>query len=124
MSLVGDGVNLVIDYEMIKHKTDANETGESELITAKRLLNSVVSAHKGMIDVIDYDALACNSIFINHCLELGVHSVIRVKNNNNLSIRTLKVQPIKKTQLNNGLTETIQLSLMNQHFIWMSCTTT
>lgn len=96
MSLVGDGVNLVIDYEMIKHKTDVNDTGEGELITAKRLLNSVVSAHKGMIDVIAYDALACNSIFINHCLELGVHSVIRVKNNNNLSIREIKRTTNKK----------------------------
>lgn len=99
MSLIGDGVNLVIDYEMIKHKKEANDTGEGELIAAKRLLNSTVLAHKGLIDVVAYDALACNSIFINHCLELGIHSVIRVKNNNNLSIREIKKTTNKKDSI-------------------------
>jgi len=27
MSLIGDGANLVIDYEMIKHRKEANDTG-------------------------------------------------------------------------------------------------
>ena len=90
MSLIGDGANLVIDYEMIKHRKEANDTGEGELISAKRLLNRAVSTHKGLIDVVTYDALACNSIFLNECIALNIDAVIRVKDNYNLSIRKVK----------------------------------
>ena len=57
MSLIGEGANLVIDYEMIKHRKEANDTGEGELIAAKRLLNRAVSAHKGLIDLISEHSL-------------------------------------------------------------------
>lgn len=90
MSLIGDGANLVVDYEMIKHRKEANDTGEGEIIAAKRLLNKAVSVHKGLIDVVTYDALACNSIFINECLKLNINAVIRVKDNYNLAIRKVK----------------------------------
>ena len=39
MSLIGECANLVIDYEMVKHKTEPKDTGEGELIAARRLLN-------------------------------------------------------------------------------------
>ena len=90
MSLIGDGPNLVIDYEMIKHRKEANDTGEGELIAAKRLLNRAVSAHRGLVDVVTYDALACNSIFLNECINLNIDAVIRVKGNHNLAIRKVK----------------------------------
>ena len=90
MSLIGDGANLVIDYEMIKHRKEANDTGEGELITAKRLLNRAISTHKGLVDVVTYDALACNSVFLNECLNLNIDAVIRVKDNYNLAIRNVK----------------------------------
>ncbi len=90
MSLIGNGANLLIDYEMIKHRKQANDTGEGELIAAKRLLNKAVSAHKGFVDVITYDAFACNSIFLNECLNLNIDAVIRVKDNYNLAIRKVK----------------------------------
>ena len=90
MSLIGDGANLVIDYEMIKHRKEANDTGEGELIAAKKLLNRAVSTHKGLIDVVTYDALACNSVFLNECLSLNIDAVIRVKDNYNLAIRNVK----------------------------------
>ena len=90
MSLIGDGANLVIDYEMIKRRKEANDTGEGELITAKRLLNRAISTHKGLVDVITYDALACNSVFLNECLNLNIDAVIRVKDNYNLAIRNVK----------------------------------
>jgi len=90
MSLIGDGANLVIDHEMIKHRKEANDTGEGELIAARRLLNKGVRANKGLIDVVTYDALACNSIFVNECIDLNVDAVIRVKDNYNLSIRRVK----------------------------------
>ena len=60
MSLISDGANLVIDYEMVKHRKEANDTGEGELISVRRLLNRAVSTHKGLIDVVTYDALASN----------------------------------------------------------------
>jgi hypothetical protein len=78
MSLIGDGPNLVIDYEMIKHRKEANDTGEGELIAAKRLLNRAVSAHRGLVDVVTYDALACNSVFLNECINLNINALIRV----------------------------------------------
>ena len=82
--------NLVIDYEMIKHRKEANDTGEGELIAAKRLLNRAVSAHRGLVDVVTYDALACNSVFLNECLKLNIEAVIKVKDNYNLAIRKVK----------------------------------
>ena len=66
------------------------DTGEGELIAAKRLLNKGVGAHKGLIDVITYDALACNSIFINECISLNIDAVIRVKGNYNLAVDEVK----------------------------------
>ena len=56
----------------------------------KRLLSNVVNNHKNLINVVIYDALVCNSIWINHCIELGVDSVIRAKYNNNNSLRQVK----------------------------------
>ncbi|MBN2835618.1 MAG: transposase, partial [Candidatus Delongbacteria bacterium] len=91
---------MVIDFEMVKHKTEPNDTGEGELIAARRLLDRVVSAHKGLIDVVAYDALACNSIFLNKCIDLGIDAVIRVKDNYNLAIREVKRITNKKEPVN------------------------
>ncbi len=79
MSLIGDGSNLVIDFEMNKYKNIPNDTGMGELVAAKKLLNRVILAHKGLIDVVTYDALACNSSFINECIKLNIDAVIRIK---------------------------------------------
>ena len=49
----------------------------------KRLITSVLKSHKELIDVVVYDALACNSIWINHYSNLGVDAIVRAKNNNN-----------------------------------------
>jgi len=105
MSLIGDGPNLVLDFEMNKHKNTPSDTGEGELAAAKRLLYRVVTAHKGVIDVEAYDSLACNSPFINACDNLGVDAVIRVKDNYNLAIRKVKKITNKKKPIkywNNG----------------------
>lgn len=101
MSLIGDVANLVIDYEMIKHRKEANDTGEGELIAAKRLLKRAVSTHKALIDVITYDALACNSVFLNECLKLKINAVIRVKDNYNLAIRRIKTLTNTKLPIRN-----------------------
>jgi predicted transposase YbfD/YdcC len=96
MSLVGSGHNLVLDYEMYNCKIDSSKKDEGELNVSKRLLTRVISQHKSFIDIVTYDALACNSKFINHCIEEGVDTVIRVKKNNNNSIKEVKRSVNKK----------------------------
>ena len=56
----------------------------------------MVTVHNGLIDVVAYDALACNSPFINECERLGVDAVIRVRDNCNLAIRKVKKITNKK----------------------------
>ena len=57
----------------------------------------MVSSHNGLIDVVAYDALACNSPFINECRNLNIEAVIRVKKSHILSINKVK----KETNLKN-----------------------
>lgn len=90
MSIVGDGPKLVIDFENYKPGQDSSSKDEGEQNVAKRLLTNVVSVHKKLIDVVVYDALACNSVWLNHCIEHGVDAIVRAKNNNNNSIREVK----------------------------------
>ncbi|HEY8909123.1 MAG TPA: transposase [Desulfosporosinus sp.] len=90
MSTVGIGPKLVIGFEMYKPGQDAASKDEGELNVAKRLISSVVKSHEKLIDVVVYDALACNSIWINHCKSFGIDSVFRAKNNNNSSLRLVK----------------------------------
>lgn len=97
MSTVGFGPKLVIGFEMYKPGQDSVSKDEGELSVAKRLISSVVKSHKKLIDVVVYDALACNSIWINHCKDLGVITIIRAKNNNNNSLRLAK-KTVNKTE--------------------------
>jgi len=90
MSTVGIGPKLVIGFEMYKPGQDAVAKDEGELSVGKRLISSVVKSHKNLIDVVVYDALACNSIWINHCKNLGIDAIVRAKNNNNNSLRLAK----------------------------------
>lgn len=90
MSTVGMGPKLVIGFEMYKPGQDAVAKDEGELNVGKRLISSVVKSHRKLIDVVVYDALACNSIWINHCKSLGIDAIVRAKNNNNNSLRLAK----------------------------------
>ena len=54
------------------------------------MLSRVLGNHKNFVDIVTYDALACNSKSINHCIELGVDAVIRVKQNNSNTINDIK----------------------------------
>ena len=92
MSTVGIGPKLVIDFEMYKPGQDSASKDEGELNVAKRLISSVVKSHKKFIDVVVYDALACNSIWINHCKNLGIDAIVRAKNNNNNSLSQQKMK--------------------------------
>jgi len=90
MSIVGDGAKLVIDFENYRLRQDSVSKGEGEQSAAKRLLTDVVSVHKRLIEVGVYDALACNSVWINHCIEHGVDVIVRTNNNNN------RIKEVKK----------------------------
>jgi hypothetical protein len=90
MSIVGEGLKLVIDFEMYKTGYDSILKDEGELNVAKRLISSVAKSHKNFVDVVVYDALACNSVWINHCKNIGIDAVVRSKNNNNKSLRQVK----------------------------------
>ncbi len=90
ISIVGDDLKLAVDFEMYNPKIDSSSKDEGEQNVAKRLLSRVVSIHKKFIDVVVYDALVCNSTWFNHCAALGVGTIVRVKNNNNKSLREAK----------------------------------
>lgn len=90
MSLVGSHPKLILDFEMYKGTSDSSEKSEGELSTAKRLLEKVRQTYKGMVDVVVYDALACNSVWINHCITNEFTPVIHVKENNISSIKVVK----------------------------------
>lgn len=90
MSLIGDGPRLVVDFEMINPSKDSSIKDEGELTASKRLISRDSKQNKGKVDVIVYDALACNSIWINHLINLNIDAVVRVKKNNNRSLRDAK----------------------------------
>jgi hypothetical protein len=97
MSTVGMGPKLVIGFEMYKPGQDSTSKDEGELSVGKRLISSVVKSHRKLIDVVVYDALACNSIWINHCKSLGIDTIVRAKNNNNNSLRLAR-KTVNKTE--------------------------
>jgi hypothetical protein len=65
-----------MDYEMYNCKVDSSKKDEGEVNVSKRLFSRVSGNHKSFVDIVTYDALACNSKFINHSIELGVDAVI------------------------------------------------
>ena len=90
ISTIGDGPVLTVGFEMYKPGVDSISKDEGELNVAKRLITDVSRTYGNLFDVVVYDALACNSKWINHCLNLEVDVVVRVKNNNNNSIKAIK----------------------------------
>ncbi|KLU65779.1 transposase DDE domain protein [Desulfosporosinus acididurans] len=90
ISIVGKGPKLVIGFEMYRPGEDSESKDEGELNVAKRLLSSTMKSHKNLMDVVVYDALACNSVWINHCRNLGIDTIVRAKNNHNNSLRFVK----------------------------------
>ncbi|WP_407312469.1 hypothetical protein [Desulfosporosinus sp. SB140] len=99
MSTVGMGPKLVIGFEMYKPGQDAVAKDEGELSVGKRLISSAVKSYRKLMDVVVYDALACNSVWINHCRNLGIDAIVRAKNNNNNSLRLVKRGQISRRQL-------------------------
>jgi len=46
-----------------------------------------------------YDALACNSVWINHCITLGTNIIVRAKNNKNNSLIRAKKKVNKSEEI-------------------------
>jgi len=91
LSTVGNvGTKLVVDFEQYKHGTDNASKNEGELTAAKRLIKRVTKEHNNFVDVIVYDALACNSEWINVCIDAKIDTIVRVKKNNINSIKEVK----------------------------------
>lgn len=91
ISTVGNaGVKLVVDFEPYRPLVDKPSKNEGELTAAKRLIKRISNDHKDFVDVIVYDALACNSEWINTCIDAKIDTVVRVKKNNINSIKEVK----------------------------------
>lgn len=98
MSLIGKEPRLIMDFELYKGSEDSSKKDEGELTVAKRLLSRVVKEHKNTVNAVVYDALACNSSWIYHCMANKVTPVIHVKDNNIRSIKEVKSK-INKSDL-------------------------
>ena len=98
MSTIGDGPKLVLGFEMCKPRDDYTKD-EGELVSSKQLISEVVGNYRNFVDIVIYDALACNSIWINHCLDLGIDVIVRVKKNKNNSIRQVKKETNKQESI-------------------------
>ncbi len=92
MSLIGKEPRLIIGLELYKGTEDSSEKDEGELTVAKRLLSRVCKEHKNTLDVVVYDALACNSSWINYCIDHKVIPIVHVKDNNITSIKEVKTK--------------------------------
>jgi hypothetical protein len=92
LSTIGDRARLVLDFEPYRAGIDKAEKDEGELTTAKRLLKRTTADHKDLINVVVYDALGCNSEWLNACDESAVDAIVRVKCNNIKSVKEIKKQ--------------------------------
>jgi hypothetical protein len=99
LSTIGEGAKLIIDFEQYKPKEDSATKDEGELTVAKRLINRVSQNHKNLLDVVVYDAIACNSEWINACIKSGIDTVVRVKSNNIESVREIKKKVNKSDEV-------------------------
>lgn len=96
ISTIGDGPSLTVGFEMYKPGVDCASKDEGELNVAKRLVSDVSRIYGNLFDVVVYDALACNSKWISHCIDLDINVVIRAKENNINSLRDVKKRTNKK----------------------------
>ena len=96
LSTIGKEPRVILDYECYHGTMDPSNKDEGELTVAKRLLTRVAKTHKNLVDVIVYDALACNGSWINYCLDNAVIPIVRVKNSNIIGIKEVKKKIGKK----------------------------
>ena len=95
MSIIGDGPKLTLGFRECKPR-EQQSRDEGELVASKQLISNVTGTYKNFIDVVVYDALACNSCWINLNINLGIDVVVRVKKNKNNSIKQVKKKTNKQ----------------------------
>jgi len=96
MAIIGKGPKLTVGFEMYKPGVDSTSKDEGELNVAKRLISDVSTTYENLFDVVVYDALACNSVWINYCLALKIDVIVRAKDNNINSLKQVKKSTNKK----------------------------
>ena len=89
LAMIGDGPKLTLGFQMCRPR-ELYSKDEGELIASKQLISDISGTFKNFIDAVVYDSFACTSIWINHCLDLDIDAVVRVKKNKNNSIRQVK----------------------------------
>jgi len=99
---------------MYKPGVDSTSKDEGELNVAKLLILGVSITYGKLFDVVVYDALACNSKWINLCVNLGIDVIVRAKDNNINSLwqvkrSTNKIEPIEIWEKEKGF-ESIRVS--------------
>lgn len=80
----------IIDFELDQGSGGSSKKAEGELTASKRLLVKACKTYNGLIDIARYDALACNSIWINHCINIKITPALHVKENNISSVKEIK----------------------------------
>jgi hypothetical protein len=60
MSIIGSGPKLTIGFAMARPGEDPAAKDEGELNVARRLISNVMGAYPIFIDIVVYDAFACN----------------------------------------------------------------
>ena len=63
MALIGDGTKLTLGFRECKPREEYTKN-EGELIASKHLISDVTRTFRNFIDVVVYDSLGCNSIWI------------------------------------------------------------
>ena len=63
MSIIGDGSKLTLGFESCRPREQLSRD-EGELIASKQLISNVVGTYRNFVDVVVYDTLACNSVWI------------------------------------------------------------
>jgi len=121
VSLVGSQPRLTLDFELYKGSSDSSKKAEGELTASKRLLEKVRQTYNNMVDIVVYDALACNSVWINHCINKKITPVVHVKENNIFSIKEIKSKINKVNAGKNGetLKEVAWLRHMKKALKWV-----
>ncbi len=99
LSTIGEGAKLTIDFEQYKPVEDSGTKDEGELTVAKRLIARVSENHKNLLGVVVYDTIACNSEWINACIQSSIDTVVRVKGNKIESIRDVKKKVNKSDEV-------------------------
>ena len=68
-------------------------------MASKQLISDIAGTYRNFIDVVVYDVLACNSCWINLCINLGIDVVVRVKKNKNNSLKEVKAKTNKQDSI-------------------------